>query len=59
MNNAVFGKTMENVRNRIDMRVCTNWDQARKLIARPNFQNRTIFFGKFSSNSNEKNMYKI
>ena len=40
MNNSVFGKTME---NRVDIRLVTNEDQARKLISKPNYQNRTIF----------------
>ena len=43
MNNSVFGKTMENIRNRVDIRLVTNEDQARKLISKPNYQHRTIF----------------
>ena len=43
MNNSVFGKTMENIRSRVDIRLVTNEDQARKLISKPNFQHRTIF----------------
>jgi hypothetical protein len=43
MNNAVFGKTMENVRNRVDIRLCSNAKKAMKLIAKPNFKSRTIF----------------
>ncbi|XP_068991489.1 uncharacterized protein [Neodiprion pinetum] len=46
MNNAVFGKTMENVRNRTDVRLVTTYDKlggARTLIARPNFRSWTVF----------------
>ena len=43
MNNSVFGKTMENIESRVDIRLVTNEDQARKLISKPNFQHRTIF----------------
>ena len=43
MNNSVLGKTMENIRNRVDMQLVTNESQARKLISKPNFQHRTIF----------------
>ncbi|GBN48631.1 hypothetical protein AVEN_140029-1 [Araneus ventricosus] len=43
MNNSVFVKTMENIRKRIDVRLCCNYDQVKKLIAKPNFKSRTIF----------------
>ena len=43
MNNAVFGKTMENIRNRIDVRLVGDKEKARKLAAKPNFQHCTIF----------------
>ena len=43
MNNSVFGKTMENIRNRVDIRLITNENEAKKLIAKPNFEHRTIF----------------
>ncbi|GFY32028.1 c2H2-type domain-containing protein [Trichonephila clavipes] len=41
-NNSIFGKTMENVR-RVDIRLCSTEEQARKLIAKSNFNRRTIF----------------
>ena len=43
MINSVFGKTMENIRNRVDIRLVTNQKDARKLISKPNYQHRTIF----------------
>ena len=43
MNNSVFGKTMENVRNYVDVKLVTNEKQARKLICKPNFRHHNIF----------------
>lgn len=46
MNNAIYGKTMENLRLRSDIRLVNKWDGragGRNLIARPNFKNSKIF----------------
>ena len=43
MNNSVFGKTMENIRNRVDIKLVTNKKQAEKLSAKPNFKHCNIF----------------
>ncbi|XP_054260663.1 uncharacterized protein LOC128985297 [Macrosteles quadrilineatus] len=43
MNNSVFGKTMENIRNRVDIRLATQDRQVEKWVARPNFKSSTIF----------------
>ena len=43
MNNSVFGKTMENIRNRVDVRFRTSEKSADKLAAKPNYERTTVF----------------
>ena len=43
MNNSAFGKTMENIRNRVDIKLVNNKKQAEKLSAKPNFNHCNIF----------------
>ena len=43
MNNSVFGKTMENIRKRVAIRLVTNEKDSKKLISKPNYQHHTIF----------------
>lgn len=51
MNNSVFGKTMENVDKRIDVKLVSQWgtnkdakqNSAEKLISKPQFKDVTIF----------------
>ena len=43
MNNAVFGKTMENIRKRVDVKLVNHQSKAQKFTAKPNFDHLTIF----------------
>ena len=43
INNSVFGKTMENVRNHQDVKLVHSAKQFKKLTARPNFKSFKIF----------------
>ena len=43
MNNSVFGKTMENVRNRVDIRLVNDEKKWNKLAQKHNFKSTTIF----------------
>ena len=42
LNNSVFGKTMENLRNRINVSLCDNETKAKKMIASPTFKHTEI-----------------
>ena len=45
MNNSVFGKTMENLRNRVDLKIVRDLetDKIRKLLSVPSFDRFTVF----------------
>ena len=43
MNNSVFGKTMENIRNRVNIKLVNNKKQTEKLSAKPSFYHCNIF----------------
>ena len=43
MNNSVFGKTMENIRGRVDIKLATTEEEVGKWIYRPNYKHRTTF----------------
>ena len=43
MNNSVFGKTMENIENHVDVRLVCEEREGTKLAAKPNYDRCTIF----------------
>lgn len=43
LNNAMFGKTIENVRNRMNLELVNNEKRLNKLISKPSFLNRIIY----------------
>ena len=43
MNNSLFDKTLENIRNRVDIRLISSDKAAQKLSAKPNYDRCTIF----------------
>ena len=43
MNNSIFGKTMENIRNRVNIKLVNDKKRAEKLSAKPNFKHCNIF----------------
>ena len=43
MNDSVFGKTMENIRNRVTIKLVTDKKKAERLAAKPNFKHCNIF----------------
>jgi len=45
MNNSVFGKTMENLRNHVDVKIVQSWktDKIRKLVDSPSYASHEIF----------------
>ena len=57
MNNAVFGKTMENVRKHRDIKLVTTEARKSDLVSEPNYHTTNFFFWKSISNRNEKNSH--
>ena len=43
MNNSVFGKTIEDIRKRVDIKLVNDRGKAKKLTAKPNFKHLNIF----------------
>ena len=45
MNNSVFGKTMENIRNHIDIKLATSEKRRKRLVSEPNYYSCEKFSG--------------
>ena len=58
MNNAIFEKTLENVRKHKDVKLVTTDKRRNQLTSEPNYHTPKYFFRKFDSNRNEKNKSK-
>ena len=43
MNNSVFGKTLENILNKVDIRLISSYKVVQELAAKPNYDRCTIF----------------
>ena len=43
MNNAAYGKTMKNLRNRIDVKLVSNKKDYLKWTSKPNYMSQKIF----------------
>ena len=54
MNNSVFRKTMENVRNHRDIKLVTNNDRRNKLVSEPNYHTTTHFSEKLLATEMKK-----
>ena len=59
MNNSVFGKTMENVRNRVNVKLVTNEKELNKLVKNSNYKKVNIFHEKLVAIHMEKTMIKL
>ena len=59
MNNAVFGKTMENVRNRVNVKLVTNENALNKLVKKSNYKGVNTFHENLVAVHMEKTTVKL
>ena len=58
MNNSVFGKTMENVKNHRDIKLVTSNKIRKWLVSEPNYHSHKRLFRTFNGSRNEKDKPK-
>ena len=59
LNNSVFGKTMENIRKRVDVRLVTDKKKVSKLASKPTFVNSKIFSDDLAAVHKRKEILKL
>ena len=59
MNNSLFGKTMENVRNHRDIKIATSEKERKRLVSEPSYHSCKNFFWSLNGNRSEKTKNKI
>ena len=59
MNNSVYGKTMENLRKRIKVRLVNNAKDYKKWLSRPSFVSQKIFSKNFVALHENKSVLKL
>ncbi len=59
MNNSMFGKTMENIRNRVNVKLVTNELSLNKLVKKPSFKSTNIFHENLVAIHMEKTTVKL
>lgn len=60
MNNSVFGKTMDNLRNRVNIELVNTQKRLKKLTTKPNFQAFKIFHEHLAAvHVKKKKLYSI
>ena len=59
MNHAVYGKTMENMKNKIDVRLVSNEKDFLKRISKPNYMSKKIFDTEFVAIRKNKVTLKV
>ena len=59
MNNSVFGKTMENVRNHRDIKLVTSERRRKRLVSQPNYHSCKKIFDDLMAIEMKKTIVKI